>query len=183
MNSCILMAEILQNPQLRYTPDQIAIAEMFVQFPALKAEDKPSTLKVVGWGNLAQEIQERYHQGDRVLIEGRLGMITVTLADGVKEKRAELTASRIHNLGAGGVEFSSHVAQRAPETVSMAAPAPSNVVQMSPRAAVPAPKITEPAPNSTPSQEWQYTAQPEPNPRQSETLRSDSDSSLDDIPF
>ncbi len=100
MNSCILMAEIVQDPQLRYTTDNLAIAEMLVQFPGLKAEDQPATLKVVGWGNLAQEIQQSYHQGDRVIIEGRLNMNTVQL-EGYKEKRAELTAQRIHPLGAG----------------------------------------------------------------------------------
>jgi single-strand DNA-binding protein len=103
MNSCTLMAEIIQEPQLRYTTDQTAIAEMLVQFPGLRAEDAPATLKVVGWGNLAQTIQETYHQGDRVIIEGRLSMITLDRPEGFKEKRAELTAQRIHRLGTDGV--------------------------------------------------------------------------------
>lgn len=101
MNSCILMAEIVQDPQLRYTTDQTALAEMLVEFPGLRAEDPPATLKVVGWGNLAQEIQQQYHQGDRVIIEGRLSMNTVERQEGFKEKRAELTVQRIHPLGAG----------------------------------------------------------------------------------
>ena len=100
MNSCILMVQIVQEPQLRYTTDQMALAEMLVQFPGLRAEDPPATLKVVGWGNLAQEIQQRYHQGDQVIIEGRLGMNTVQL-EGFKEKRAELTVQRIHPLAEG----------------------------------------------------------------------------------
>lgn len=101
MNSCILMAEIVQAPELRYTSDtQTPIAEMFVEFPGLRAEDPPSRLKVVGWGNLAQEIQERFHQGDRVVIEGSLRMNTIDRPEGFKEKRAELTAQRIHTLGA-----------------------------------------------------------------------------------
>lgn len=101
MNSCILMAEIVQAPELRYTSDtQTPIAEMFVEFPGLRAEDPPSRLKVVGWGNLAQEIQERFHQGDRVVIEGSLRMNTIDRPEGFKEKRAELTAQRIHSLGA-----------------------------------------------------------------------------------
>ena len=100
MNSCILMVEIVQEPQLRYTPEQTALAEMLVQFPGLRAEDPPATLKVVGWGNLAQEIQQHYHQGDRVVIEGRLSMNTVQL-EGFKEKRAELTVQKIHSLGDG----------------------------------------------------------------------------------
>lgn len=100
MNSCILMAQIVQEPELRYTSEnQTAISEMLVQFPGLRAEDPPATLKVVGWGSLAQEIQQHYHQGDHVIIEGRLGMNTVERPEGFKEKRAELTAQRIHPLG------------------------------------------------------------------------------------
>ncbi|QZZ20041.1 single-stranded DNA-binding protein [Leptothermofonsia sichuanensis E412] len=101
MNSCILMAEIIQAPELRYTSEnQTPIAEMLVQFPGSRPEDPPATLKVVGWGNLAQEIQEKYRLGDRVIIEGRLGMNTIDRPEGFKEKRAELTAQRIHPVGA-----------------------------------------------------------------------------------
>lgn len=96
MNSCILMAEIVQAPQLRYTSDNMALAEMLIQFPGLRAEDAPATLKAVGWGNLAQEIEQNYQQGDRVIIEGRLSMNTFERSEGFKEKRAELTVQRIH---------------------------------------------------------------------------------------
>lgn len=100
MNVCILMAQIIQEPQLRYTSDtKIPIAEMLVQFPGLGKKDPPATLKVVGWGNLAKEIQERYHQGEHVIIEGRLNINTVERKPfGFKDKLAELTAQRIHSL-------------------------------------------------------------------------------------
>jgi single-strand DNA-binding protein len=97
MNNLVLMAEIIQAPELRYTSEnQTPIAEMLVQFPGLRDEDAPATLKVVGWGNLAQEIQEQYHQGDRVVIEGRLGMSSFVRPEGFKETRAELTVQKIH---------------------------------------------------------------------------------------
>jgi len=101
MNSCILMAEIVENPQLRYTSDNLEISEMLVRFPGMRPDDPPATLKVVGWGNMAKEIQQNYHEGDRVLLEGRLGMHTIERREGFKEKRAELTVQRIHALGAG----------------------------------------------------------------------------------
>ena len=95
------MAEIVQDPQLRYTSDNLAVAEMLVQFPGAKPEDPPANLKVVGWGNLATEIHQRCHRGLRVVIEGRLGMNTIERKpEGFKEKRAELTAQKIHYLGA-----------------------------------------------------------------------------------
>ncbi|ARV61316.1 single-stranded DNA-binding protein [Nostocales cyanobacterium HT-58-2] len=99
MNSCVLMAEILQEPQLRFTADNREVTEMLVQFPSGREGEPPATLKVVGWGNIAKEIQQNYHQGDRVLIEGRLGMNTIERPEGFKEKRAELTVQKIHSLG------------------------------------------------------------------------------------
>jgi single-strand DNA-binding protein len=98
MNSCILMAEITNPPQLRHTPDGLELAEMMVQFPGSKPDDAPSMLKVIGWGKMAEEIHANYHQGDRVLIEGRLTMNTIQ-REGFKEKRAEMTVQKIHSLG------------------------------------------------------------------------------------
>lgn len=95
------MAEIIKNPELRYTADnQMAVADMFVQFappPGSRPEDRAPTIEVVGWGNLATEIKENYKQGDRVTIEGRLEMNTIE-RDGFKEKRAKLVASRIYHM-------------------------------------------------------------------------------------
>ncbi|NJO75833.1 MAG: single-stranded DNA-binding protein [Leptolyngbyaceae cyanobacterium RM1_406_9] len=122
MNSCILMAEIIQEPQLRYTSDnQTPITEMIVQFPGLRDDDPLATMKVVGWGNLAQEIQERFHEGDRVIIEGRLSMNTLDRPEGFKEKRAELTAQKIHSVS-GDVVTSTPASPAA--SSSTAAPAP-----------------------------------------------------------
>ncbi len=99
MNNCILMAQIIQEPQLRYTSDNLAIAEMLVEFPSYRESDPPAHLKVIGWGNFAQELHSNYRVGDRVVIEGRLSMNTVERPEGFKEKRAELVAQRIHSLG------------------------------------------------------------------------------------
>lgn len=124
MNSCILMAEIVQDPQLRFTPDnQTPIAEMWVQFAGLREEEPPAKLKVVGWGNLAQEIQERYHVGDRVIIEGRLHMNTVERQEGFKEKRAELTAQKVYLLGA---DASLTATTTTPASTAASKPAPAN---------------------------------------------------------
>ncbi len=96
------MAEIVQAPELRSTSDnQMEIAEMFVQFTNGKPENPPALIKVVGWNNLAREIKEKYRQGDRVIIEGRLEMSVTEKPEGYKEKRAQLVASRIHAFTGG----------------------------------------------------------------------------------
>lgn len=174
MNSCILMVQIVQEPQLRYTTDQMALTEMLVEFPGLRAEDPPATLKVVGWGNLAQEIQQHYHQGDRVIIEGRLGMNTIQL-EGFKEKRAELTVQRIHPLG-DDVSISTaseRSFQEAPAVSPPAAASNSRVLnsdeQRTGAVSVISQPVEEPVPQSTKSQ----PAYPIPV----------TEADVDDIPF
>ncbi|MGB3308335.1 MAG: single-stranded DNA-binding protein [Nodosilinea sp.] len=100
MNNCLLMAEIVQSPQLRYTSDnQTPVAEFVVQFPGLKEGDPSSQMKVVGWGNLAQDIQSQYQAGQRVLLEGRLSMNVLDNPQGYKEKQAEMTVQRVYSVG------------------------------------------------------------------------------------
>jgi single-strand DNA-binding protein len=140
MNNCMLLAEIVQAPQLRYTSDtQTPIAEFVVQFPALKDGDPVSQMKVVGWGNLAQEIQENYQVGQRVLLEGRLGMNTVERPEGYKEKQAEMTVQRIYNAGTFAT-----MPMVAPTAFTANAPAATSAA---PRPAVATPRPAAPTPS------------------------------------
>ncbi|NEQ37696.1 MAG: single-stranded DNA-binding protein [Okeania sp. SIO3I5] len=99
MNSCILMVQITKDPELRYTADaQLPVAEMIVEFANIGVDNKPAVLKVVAWRDLAQQINEKYHEGDFIIVEGRLNINTIERPEGFKEKRAELTASRIYPI-------------------------------------------------------------------------------------
>lgn len=141
MNSCILMAKIIRSPELRYTQDnQTPIAQMLVEFDGSKPDDPPATLKVVGWGNMASEIQEQYQEGDRVVIVGRLSMNTVDRPEGFKEKRAELTVSQIHSVSSDGSEAvsfrSSNVANDDLDPVESSAKAKPASAKSQPKTAV-----------------------------------------------
>ena len=125
MNHCVLEVDVLQAPTLRYTQDnQTPIAEMEVGFDALRPDDPRGQLKVVGWGNLAQDLQNRVQVGQRLLIEGRLRMNTVPRQDGTKEKRAEFTLSRLHPV-TGGAGSASPVQPAAAAPAKRAAAASS----------------------------------------------------------
>jgi single-stranded DNA-binding protein len=138
MNSCILMAEIIKNPELRYTADnQIAVTDMFVQFAppfGSRPDDPHPTLEVIGWNNLATEMKEKYKKGDRVIVEGRLEMNTIE-RDGYKEKRARLIASRLHHFTE---DVSTSTPANPPTSVSVAPDEPSRVVSF--------PKVSEEPP-------------------------------------
>ena len=99
MNHCLIQSVIKTKPQMRYTKDdQIPIAEMMVGIKGLRNDDPVNDLKVLGWGNIAQEMVDQLKEGDSLVLEGRLRMNSVTRSDGTKEKQAELTASKIHHI-------------------------------------------------------------------------------------
>jgi single-stranded DNA-binding protein len=153
----MLMAEIVQPPQLRYTSDnQTPVAEFVVQFPGIREGDPPSQMKIVGWGNLAQDIQQNYRAGQRVLLEGRLSMNVIDRPEGFKEKQAEMTIQRIYDIGLLN-------------TMTMAAGTPVNTISATTPAAGGPPTPTTPPP-AAPTAETSNTAA-ETNP------------SYDDIPF
>ena len=99
MNHCLIQAVINSAPQMRYTKEnQTPIAEMIVNFKGLRSEDPTRELKILGWGNIAQEMIAELKQGQNIVIEGRLRMNTITRKDGTKEKQPELTASKIYQI-------------------------------------------------------------------------------------
>jgi single-stranded DNA-binding protein len=127
----LLEVEVLEAPQVRYTQDnQTPVAEMTVRFEGLRLDDPPGQIKVVGWGSLAQDLQNRVEPGQRLMLEGRMRMNTVSRPDGVKEKRAEFTLSRFHPLGP---------ASAAREEGSFGAPPSAPPAPSAPRAAAAAP--------------------------------------------
>ena len=83
MNHCLIQAVINSAPQMRYTKEnQTPIAEMIVNFKGLRSEDPPRDLKIIGWGNIAQEMVDELKEGQNIVIEGRLKMNSVTRKDG-----------------------------------------------------------------------------------------------------
>ena len=93
------MAEVMQPPQTRYTPDQTAIAETQARYPGLRPEDPAGTLKVVAFGNGAQALQEQCQPGQWFVFEGRLRMNKVERPEGFKETVPELSVSHFYPMG------------------------------------------------------------------------------------
>ncbi|HEY9706524.1 MAG TPA: single-stranded DNA-binding protein [Allocoleopsis sp.] len=127
MNSYVLMAEIIKEPEVRYLSDnQLAKADIMVQFPnSVTKPDELAKLRVIVWGKLAEEIKNKYQTGDHIIIEGRLNMELHERPEGFKEKRAELTASKIHLVSRNENSSSTASYKMAEE--------PSNVVSLETR--------------------------------------------------
>lgn len=150
MNSFVLMGEVISQPELRYTPDNLAVASMTVRFPAPREDEDPYELRVASFGELAQSVTQSCAVGTVVTIEGELRMNTVE-RDGRKEKVAEVIGRRVFPMGSQlPVALESRPAPdaRATTPASTASPAMSAAAITSPsKAAAPAPR---PAPYSPP---------------------------------
>jgi len=157
MNSCVLMAKVIKSPELRYTVDQKPVTNMIVEFEGVSPNDPPQTVKAVGWGNIALEINEQYKEGDQIVMEGRLSMNMIERQEGFKEKRAELIISRI--VGVSGSSSSSNYQT---STTSNQASNSSNVIPF----------------QSNPT----TTATPSSSPF-NQNANQISEENLDDIPF
>ena len=167
MNSCVLMAQNVSDPELRQTQDGTNVANMLVEFESARPEDPTSKLRVVGWGNLAEEISQQYKTGDRVIIDGRLSMNLVDMPEGYKEKRAELVVSKIFPLDTIG------------QTVQSTG--------VTPMAQEPASKVANlgsvPVTQSKSTRTTVAPPQVEINPEPVSTPGNYTDEQLDDIPF
>lgn len=127
---------MLEAPKIRYTQDnQTPIAEMNVRLEGLRPEDPAGELKVVGFGSLAQDLQNRGQVGQRLVVEGRLRMNTVARQDGIKEKKVEFTLARLHPLGSAGAPSPAPAPVPLPSRPAAAAPVPAPAAAPSPAAA------------------------------------------------
>ena len=96
MNSIVLQGEITQDPQLRYTSDnQTPIAECVFSFDGTNP-NKPSTnsVKLVVWGDRAQEFVGEVRTGMGAIVQGSMRMNTFDRPEGFKEKRASINVSK-----------------------------------------------------------------------------------------
>jgi len=178
VNHCLLEVEVLEAPQVRYTQDnQTPVAEMTARFDGLRPEDPAGQIKVVGWGNLATDLQNRVQVGERWVLEGRLRMNSVTRQDGVKEKRAELTLARLHPYGAQASTPSPRPAtSSAPQTPPPPAGPPA-------RKAAPSSSAAPPARRAAPAAAPAAAASPPPVWNTSPLVPDDLGEGEDEIPF
>lgn len=170
MNSCILMAQIVSDPELRSTQDNTPVSSMLVEFPSTREGEAPGTVQVQGWGNLAEEIKNTYSTGDTIIIEGRLSMDLFEMPQGYKEKRAKLVASRIYPIpSSNGTEINTVVGNP----------------QLTPRPANTTPSNSD---NSSvvdfaSTLQSQTTSTPTTAPASSEVSTKDNNEDWDEIPF
>lgn len=106
MNHVILIGRLTRDPELRYTPNGVAVANFTL------AVDRPYTnqagereadfIPVVVWQKLAETCANHLHKGRLVAVDGRLQIRSYEAQDGQRRRVAEVVAANVQFLDRAG---------------------------------------------------------------------------------
>ena len=134
-NKVILMGNLTRDPELRYTPDGMAICnfgiavnDSFRRSSEGESKDETMFIDVATFRKQAENCGQYLKKGRRVLVEGRLRLERWQAQDGANRSKHTVSANVVQFLSAGeergGANDSSSKAESAPsksETVNISA--------------------------------------------------------------
>lgn len=99
LNRVILIGNLTQEPELRYTPAGIPVTSftLAVSRPYTSAEGERATdfIPIVTWRKQAERCSDYLTKGSQVAVDGRLQVRSYEDRDGIKRIKSEVVAWRI----------------------------------------------------------------------------------------
>ena len=100
LNSTILMGRLTANPELRHTPNDIAVTSFTLAvdrgFVKSGTEKTTDFIDIVAWRNTAEFVSNYFKKGQLVAVEGSIQTRTYQDKDGNKRKVFEIVADKVH---------------------------------------------------------------------------------------
>jgi single-strand DNA-binding protein len=91
VNKVIIVGQLVQNPDVRYTPSGKAVCSFSVAVNyQTKVREETDYIDCVAWDTLAQTIGNHLIKGRKVAVEGRLHVRRLDGEDGQKRKVTEV---------------------------------------------------------------------------------------------
>ena len=123
-NKVLLMGNLTKDPELRYTPQGTAVANLRMavnrRFKSKTGEAKEEVcfITAVVWDKQAETCNQYLHKGSSCFVEGRLQSRSWEDASGQKRSVIEVRAERVQFMGApqGARAHAAVSAQEIPET-------------------------------------------------------------------
>ena len=96
MNNITIVGRVGRDPEVKFTSNEMTIANFSVATDHGRDEKKKTTWhNVVVFGTLAENVAESLHKGARVIVAGRLEISEYDGKDGEKKKKTELIADAV----------------------------------------------------------------------------------------
>lgn len=105
MNHIVLIGRLTRDPELRYTPNGVAVTHFTVavgrRFTNQAGERETDFIPIVTWQKLAENCANHLRKGRLVAVEGRLQIRSYEAQDGQKRRVAEVVAGNVEFLDWG----------------------------------------------------------------------------------
>lgn len=114
-NKVILVGHLTRDPQLSYTPNQVAVCQFGIAVNRKRKEtNEVMFIDCQAWQQAAETIQKYVKKGDPLLIEGRIALDQWETKDGQKRSRHKVVVEGFQFLGgkADGGEAPRQAARR-----------------------------------------------------------------------
>jgi single-strand DNA-binding protein len=98
MNHITLIGRLTRDPELRYTPNGVAVTnfDLAVDRPGEKKET--DFIRIIAWQKTAELCANYLKKGRQVAVEGRLQIRSYEAQDGQKRRVAEVVANQVQFL-------------------------------------------------------------------------------------
>lgn len=102
MNHVILIGRLTRDPELRYTPNGVAVANFTLAvdrpYTNREGEREADFIPIVVWQKLAETCANHLHKGRLVAVDGRLQIRSYDTQDGQRRRVAEVVAANVQFL-------------------------------------------------------------------------------------
>src|SRR5690606_13969102 len=102
MNAVLLVGRLVRDPELRYTPQGVAVGSFILAvdrpFTNSQGEREADFIDVVVWRKLAETIAQHLQKGRLVAVQGRLQIRSYEAKEGSRRRVAEVIATTVRFL-------------------------------------------------------------------------------------
>jgi len=101
LNRVILIGRLANDPELKYTPSGIAVANFTLavnRLPNAQGEREADFIPIVVWRQSAEFAANYLTKGRMVAVDGRLQIRSWVAQDGTRRKQAEVVADNLKSL-------------------------------------------------------------------------------------
>lgn len=100
LNTAILMGRLTANPELRYTPNDVAVTSFTLavdrSYVKSGADRQVDFIDIVAWRQTAEFVCRYFNKGQLIAVQGSIQTRSYTDKDGNKRKAFEVVADNVH---------------------------------------------------------------------------------------
>ena len=104
VNSVVLVGRVATDPEMRYTPNGIAVTNFRLAVQRIPRRDQPAEerqadfIDIVTWRQTAEYCGNYVSKGALISVEGRLQVRSWETQDGQRRRSVEVVANRVQSL-------------------------------------------------------------------------------------